>query len=159
MATLSTPHRSTQRTPIAAERYAYVFERHVTTQKEMVSFFARSSSTRPFQRQRQRQLFHPFARRHVLPQSTPRIAHFRRTPVMPSPEVRVIDFFHRSASSSARLTTAASGCPQLSPLYDPQAEGDYLTQVFHRLDILGHGSFGVVESVESKEDGRKYAVK
>ncbi|NP_001152782.1 membrane-associated tyrosine- and threonine-specific cdc2-inhibitory kinase [Sus scrofa] len=46
-----------------------------------------------------------------------------------------------------------------SPGYDPNRPESFFQQSFHRLGRLGHGSYGEVFKVRSKEDGRLYAVK
>uniref|UniRef100_A0A8C3YH21 Membrane-associated tyrosine- and threonine-specific cdc2-inhibitory kinase n=1 Tax=Catagonus wagneri TaxID=51154 RepID=A0A8C3YH21_9CETA len=49
--------------------------------------------------------------------------------------------------------------PLQSPGYDPNRPESFFQQSFHRLGRLGHGSYGEVFKVRSKEDGRLYAVK
>ncbi|XP_040829422.1 membrane-associated tyrosine- and threonine-specific cdc2-inhibitory kinase isoform X2 [Ochotona curzoniae] len=46
-----------------------------------------------------------------------------------------------------------------SPGYDPSRPESFFQQSFQRLSRLGHGSYGEVFKVRSKEDGRLYAVK
>ncbi|XP_058566185.1 membrane-associated tyrosine- and threonine-specific cdc2-inhibitory kinase isoform X4 [Neofelis nebulosa] len=46
-----------------------------------------------------------------------------------------------------------------SPSYDPSRPESFFQQSFQRLGRLGHGSYGEVFKVRSKEDGRLYAVK
>ncbi|XP_058142570.1 membrane-associated tyrosine- and threonine-specific cdc2-inhibitory kinase isoform X1 [Dasypus novemcinctus] len=46
-----------------------------------------------------------------------------------------------------------------SPGYDPSRPETFFQQSFQRLGRLGHGSYGEVFRVRSKEDGRLYAVK
>ncbi|KAI6207277.1 Protein kinase domain-containing protein [Aphelenchoides fujianensis] len=131
MTTVSTPPH-TPRTPIAAQRYARLLEkRELLTRREM-------------------QLRRPErpAVCCLLSKSTPKHAQnrFYAAPVMPTPGVHVVDFCN-------------SAHQELSPLYDPEKEGDYLTQAFTMTEVLGCGSFGVVVSVESKDDHRQYAIK
>lgn len=49
--------------------------------------------------------------------------------------------------------------PLQSPGYDPSRPESFFQQNFQRLSRLGHGSYGEVFKVRSKEDGRLYAVK
>ncbi|XP_044088662.1 membrane-associated tyrosine- and threonine-specific cdc2-inhibitory kinase isoform X2 [Neovison vison] len=46
-----------------------------------------------------------------------------------------------------------------SPSYDPSCPESFFQQSFQRLGRLGHGSYGEVFKVRSKEDGRLYAIK
>nr|XP_055196452.1 membrane-associated tyrosine- and threonine-specific cdc2-inhibitory kinase isoform X3 [Nyctereutes procyonoides] len=46
-----------------------------------------------------------------------------------------------------------------SPSYDPSRPESFFQQSFQRLGRLGHGSYGEVFKVRSKEDGRLYAIK
>ncbi|XP_060028507.1 membrane-associated tyrosine- and threonine-specific cdc2-inhibitory kinase isoform X2 [Erinaceus europaeus] len=46
-----------------------------------------------------------------------------------------------------------------SPSYDPSRPESFFHQSFQTLGLLGHGSYGEVFKVRSKEDGRLYAVK
>ncbi|KAI6218152.1 Protein kinase domain-containing protein [Aphelenchoides fujianensis] len=176
MATAATPHRPAARTPLAAaDRYAQELERRVAThgQKELrkrqpylppmshcrappqstpiaAQRYARLLEKRELLTRREMQLRRPErpAVCSLLSRSTPKHAPNRlyTTPVMPTPGVHMLDFLNPA--------------PQpLSPHYNPEKEGDYLTQAFTMTDVLGCGSFGVVVSVESKDDHRKYAIK
>ncbi|XP_037671002.1 membrane-associated tyrosine- and threonine-specific cdc2-inhibitory kinase isoform X1 [Choloepus didactylus] len=70
-----------------------------------------------------------------------------RTPGWHQPQPRRVSF--RGASSE----------PLRSPGYDPARPESFFQQSFQTLGRLGHGSYGEVFKVRSKEDGRLYAVK
>nr|KAF6441865.1 protein kinase, membrane associated tyrosine/threonine 1 [Rousettus aegyptiacus] len=70
-----------------------------------------------------------------------------RTPGWHQPQPRRVSF-RGEASETLR-----------SPSYDPNRPESFFQQSFQRLGRLGHGSYGEVFKVRSKEDGRLYAVK
>uniref|UniRef100_G1TD56 Membrane-associated tyrosine- and threonine-specific cdc2-inhibitory kinase n=1 Tax=Oryctolagus cuniculus TaxID=9986 RepID=G1TD56_RABIT len=70
-----------------------------------------------------------------------------RTPGWHQPQPRRVSF--RSETSETLQ----------SPGYDPSRPESFFQQNFQRLGRLGHGSYGEVFKVRSKEDGRLYAVK
>ncbi|KAM5228248.1 membrane-associated tyrosine- and threonine-specific cdc2-inhibitory kinase isoform 3-T3 [Ctenodactylus gundi] len=70
-----------------------------------------------------------------------------RTPGWQQPQPRRVSFQNETAE------------PLQSPSYDPRRPESFFQQNFQRLSRLGHGSFGEVFKVRSKEDGRLYAVK
>ncbi|KAI6223306.1 Membrane-associated tyrosine- and threonine-specific cdc2-inhibitory kinase-like protein [Aphelenchoides besseyi] len=66
--------------------------------------------------------------------------------IMPTPDVRVINFKNTK--------------PVLSPHYNAKKKTDYLNQSFSIYEKpLGRGSFAMVAKAESKDDGKKYAIK
>ncbi|KAI6180565.1 Membrane-associated tyrosine- and threonine-specific cdc2-inhibitory kinase-like [Aphelenchoides besseyi] len=66
--------------------------------------------------------------------------------VMPTPDVRIINFTNTPST--------------LSPHYDSKSKTDYLHQSFSiHGKPLGRGSFAMVAKVESKDDGKMYAIK
>ncbi|KAF4015517.1 hypothetical protein G4228_007406 [Cervus hanglu yarkandensis] len=70
-----------------------------------------------------------------------------RTPGWHQPHARRVSFRDQASE------------PLQSPGYDPSRPESFFQQSFHRLGRLGHGSYGEVFKVRSKEDGRLYAVK
>ncbi|NP_001405413.1 membrane-associated tyrosine- and threonine-specific cdc2-inhibitory kinase isoform 4 [Mus musculus] len=70
-----------------------------------------------------------------------------RTPGWHQPQPRRVSFLCETSE------------PLQSPGYDPSRPESFFQQNFQRLSRLGHGSYGEVFKVRSKEDGRLYAVK
>nr|XP_019575183.1 PREDICTED: membrane-associated tyrosine- and threonine-specific cdc2-inhibitory kinase isoform X1 [Rhinolophus sinicus]XP_019575185.1 PREDICTED: membrane-associated tyrosine- and threonine-specific cdc2-inhibitory kinase isoform X1 [Rhinolophus sinicus]XP_019575186.1 PREDICTED: membrane-associated tyrosine- and threonine-specific cdc2-inhibitory kinase isoform X1 [Rhinolophus sinicus]XP_019575187.1 PREDICTED: membrane-associated tyrosine- and threonine-specific cdc2-inhibitory kinase isoform len=70
-----------------------------------------------------------------------------RTPCWQQPQPRRVSF-----QGEASVTLQ-------SPGYDPSRPESFFQQSFQRLGRLGHGSYGEVFKVRSKEDGQLYAVK
>uniref|UniRef100_A0A8C8ZUT4 non-specific serine/threonine protein kinase n=1 Tax=Prolemur simus TaxID=1328070 RepID=A0A8C8ZUT4_PROSS len=66
--------------------------------------------------------------------------------------------WHQSQPRRVSFRGEASETLQ-SPGYDPRRPESFFQQNFQRLSRLGHGSYGEVFKVRSKEDGRLYAVK
>ncbi|XP_057343645.1 membrane-associated tyrosine- and threonine-specific cdc2-inhibitory kinase isoform X1 [Manis pentadactyla] len=66
--------------------------------------------------------------------------------------------WHQPRPRSVSFRGEASETLQ-SPGYDPSRPESFFQQSFQRLSRLGHGSYGEVFKVRSKEDGRLYAVK
>uniref|UniRef100_A0A2K6GC35 Membrane-associated tyrosine- and threonine-specific cdc2-inhibitory kinase n=1 Tax=Propithecus coquereli TaxID=379532 RepID=A0A2K6GC35_PROCO len=66
--------------------------------------------------------------------------------------------WHQSQPRRVSFRGQASETLQ-SPGYDPRRPESFFQQNFQRLSRLGHGSYGEVFKVRSKEDGRLYAVK
>ncbi|XP_049759614.1 membrane-associated tyrosine- and threonine-specific cdc2-inhibitory kinase isoform X1 [Elephas maximus indicus] len=70
-----------------------------------------------------------------------------RTPGWHQPQPRKVSFW-----GEASETLQSSG-------YNPSRPESFFQQCFQRLGLLGHGSYGEVFKVRSKEDGRLYAIK
>ncbi|XP_064448465.1 membrane-associated tyrosine- and threonine-specific cdc2-inhibitory kinase isoform X3 [Mirounga angustirostris] len=70
-----------------------------------------------------------------------------RTPGWHQPQPRRVSFRGRASETLQ------------SPSYDPSRPESFFQQSFQRLGRLGHGSYGEVFKVRSKEDGRLYAIK
>ncbi|XP_053527624.1 membrane-associated tyrosine- and threonine-specific cdc2-inhibitory kinase isoform X1 [Artibeus jamaicensis] len=66
--------------------------------------------------------------------------------------------WHQPQPRSVSFQGKASETLQ-SPGYDPSRPESFFQQSFQRLGRLGHGSYGEVFKVRSKEDGRLYAIK
>uniref|UniRef100_A0A3Q1JDG4 Membrane-associated tyrosine- and threonine-specific cdc2-inhibitory kinase n=2 Tax=Anabas testudineus TaxID=64144 RepID=A0A3Q1JDG4_ANATE len=67
--------------------------------------------------------------------------------------------FHQHPSPWTPLSHSLRKSTPPNSVYDPSKHQSYFNQCFINLGILGRGSFGEVFKVQSKEDGRQYAVK